>query len=195
MAELVTLAGDYGYSNPSRYNRRYRNKATSEELMAGIGDFLKSAGNMAILPFKAVGKSIGHTTMETYRGIKTGNFKRILKAPFKGTTHGVMTAYRDTKSHTEYYWRPSKMKEWMGPVGAAVTAIGAVPGPHSVFMLPIGALLSVGGALGNKMYVADQIKQAKISADSVEAKEANMASYMWLGVGALALGGTFMLLT
>ncbi len=195
MAELVTLAGDYGCTYPSRYNRRSRVNARSEEMMGGVMSFIKSAGKIAITPFRAIGKGVGHFAMETYRGAKTGDFKKILAAPFRGIGHGSATIYRDTKEHSEYYWRPSKMREWMGPVGGIVTAIGAVPGPHSVFMLPIGAALAVGGALGNKLYVEDQIKQAKKSAEDKDVKDANTATYMWLGVGALGIVGTFMVLT
>lgn len=74
-----------------------------EELMGGCKWYdaichtkkvAKGAAKIVVAPIKG----IGHTGMEIYRGVKTGDIGKILKAPIKGTGHTFMETYRGTKS-------------------------------------------------------------------------------------------------
>lgn len=191
MAELITLSGDYSL----RYNRRQRVNSRNDELMGGLLDFFKSAGKTIVSPVVSVAKGVGHTTMEIGRGIKSGDIKRILTAPAKGIGHTFMTQGRTYKEFSEFFWRPSKMKDWMKPIGGAVMAIGAVPGPHSIFMVPIGAALVLGGSIGESVYIKDQMKKAASATQKQTMEEQKKANYLWYGVGALGVVGAYMALT
>lgn len=195
MAELVTLSGDYGHTYNSRVGRRNQVSQRNEELMAGLLDYLKSAGSFVISPVVGLAKGVTHAGMEVYRGVKTGDIKRVLSAPFKGVTHSGMEVYRDIKEHSEYYYRPSKMKDWMKPIGGAIMAIGAIPGPHSIFMIPIGAFLTLSGSLGESIYINDQIKKAQVAQSLVDAQEQRKTNYIWYGVAAIGLVGSWMVFT
>lgn len=195
MAELVTLSGNY-MSSPYGYSRRTRSsarKAELDELMGGFVDFLKSAGSVVASPLKSAGKGVGHTFMEVYRGAKTGDVLKIVKAPFKGIGHAFMTQYRTTKDMSEFFYRPSKMRTWMGPVGGIVTAIGMVPGPHSIIMVPLGAALAAGGGIAQGIYSKDQAKKAASAAQQAAAEQGKKTTYIWYGVAALGVVGSIMM--
>lgn len=196
MAELVTLSGNHLYSAHDGYTRRSRHSARQEELeevMGGLWSFVKSVGKTAISPFKAVGKGVGHMTMEMYRGAKKGDILKILKAPFKGIGHTFMTQVRDTKSMAEYFYRPSKMRSWMGPVGGIVTAAGMIPGPWSVVLLPLGAALAAGGGIAQGIYSKDQAGKAASAAQQAAAERGKTTTYIWYGVAALGVVGSIMM--
>ena len=196
MADLVTLAGDYNYNfSSTRTGRRGRVSARNEELMGDLFDYFKSAGSFIVSPFVAVGKGIGHAGMEFYRGAKTGDFGRMLASPFRGAGHTGMTLARTSGEHAEYYWRPSKMKDWMKPIGATLLTIGAVPGPHSVFFIPIGAALTIGGTIGETVYINDQIKKAQTAQKLADAEAKKKANYIWYGVAAIGAVGVWMVAT
>lgn len=198
MADLVTLAGDYNYNfnvTHSRLNRRSRVKRRNEELMGDLFDFFKSATKFVVSPFVSVGKGIGHAGMEMYRGIKSGDIKKILAAPFRGIGHTGGTFYRTSKSHLEYYWRPSKMKDWMRPIGAAITAIGAVPGPHTLIMVPLGLALTLGGTIGEGVYIKDQMKKAEDAAKISALEKQEKANLIWTGVAGVGVVAAYMLLS
>jgi len=134
--------------------------------------------------------------METWRGVKSGDIGRVVAAPFRGIGHGGAEWYRDTTEHLEYYWRPSKMNQWMTPVGAVVTAAGSIPSPLSPFLLAGGAALTAGGMYARGYVNKDKAKkaaalaQAKALADAQLQKKKNV---QWLGIAAAAVGGGFLL--
>lgn len=190
MAELVTLSGHYGYNRRQRISSR---NDEIDEIMDGFMSFVKRVGKTAISPFVSVGKGVGHTVMETYRGVKTGDIMKIITAPFKGIGHTFMTQVRDTKSMAEFFYRPSKMRSWMGPVGGIVTAIGMIPGPWSVIMLPLGAALAAGGGIAQGIYSKDQAGKAASAAQQKAAEEGKKTRYIWYGVAALGVVGSVMM--
>lgn len=190
MAELITLSGHYG-----RRSQISTRNDEIDELMGGFMDFIKSVGSTAISPFKAVGKGVGHTFMEAYRGAKKGDVLKILKAPFKGVGHAFMTTTRDIKSQAEFFYRPSKMRTWMGPVGSIVTAIGSIPGPHSIFMLPIGMALATGGGISQGIYSKDQAKKAASAAQQAAASAGDKTKYIWYGVAGLGVVASILVFT
>lgn len=189
MAELITLSGHYG-----RRSQISSRNDEIDELMGDFLDFLKSTGSMAISPFKAVGKGVGHTFMEAYRGAKKGDILKILKAPFKGIGHTFMTQVRDVKSHAEYFYRPSKMRHWMGPVGGIMTAAAtAIPGPWSVVLIPLGIALSTGGGIAQGIYSKDRAKKATSEAEQAKALAGEKAKYIWYGVAGLGVVASIMM--
>lgn len=195
-AHIATLEGDYtrGYKYTGR---RYQDSRLQGETMSGfwgaIGKMGKSAFQVVIAPVKG----ITHATLELGRGVMTGDIKRILNAPIKGTGHIFGEAYRGTKTHLEYYWRPSKMSQWMGPAGAGLSAAAPFTGPAAPFLLAGGAALTLGGAVGSKIYETGLERKAARAGNTPEAiaarlraeKEAkNRKIWMYAG-GAALIGG------
>lgn len=178
-AELITLEGDNDFN--IGYTPYY------DDTMDGIGDFFKTAGKFIATPFIATGKGVGHFFMEAGRGIKSGDIKKVAFSPFKGIGHIGGTAYRAAKEHAEYYWRPSKMREWMSPLGMAITAAGAIPGPHSLIMLPLGAALTAGGSISEGIYQKDRQKIAD-AAEKKYLEDSKKKNLMWT-IGGIALLG------
>ncbi len=190
MAELVTLSGNYGCIR--RRNISTRNNEI-DELLGGPLDFIKSVGRVVTTPFKAIGRGVGHATMEVYRGVKTGDPLRIFSSPFKGAGHSFMTQFRDIKKQSEFFYRPSKMRKWMGPAGGILAVLGAIPGPHQVIFLPLGAALSATGGIAEGLYQKDKAKKAITAAEQKAAADAQKTKYIWYGVAALGAAGTLML--
>ena len=196
MTDLVTLSGTHNYHfKNSRLNRRSTVHARNEELMGGLLDFIKDSGSALASPFVAVGKGIGHVGMEAYRGVQTGDPLRVLKAPFKGAGHIAIDYSRSIKEYSEYYWRPSKMKDWMKPIGASILAIGSVPSPLSILFIPLGTALVLGGTIGESVYINDQIKKAEDLSRLQSAEDQKKANYVWYGVAAVGVVGAILIFT
>lgn len=210
--QLVTLEGDYSsptrrpvrrmssndrqrYIQAARQRRDFwKRHGQQPETMDGLLDWGKSVVKSSLSPITSSIKGIGHTVMEAGRGISSGDIKRVLAAPVKGTGHTVLSWGRDTKEHAEWYYRPSKMRQWMKPVGGLVTAAGAIPTPASPFLLAGGAALTAGGAIGDKIYQEGKRRQAIREGQKEQENQAVAASqknniyiYGAIGIGALAL--------
>ena len=197
MTDLVTLSGNYNYHFPNsrRYNRRLNVNARNEELVDGLLDYVKSAGTFIAKPFISVGKGTGHFAMEAYRGVKTGDIGRVLKSPFKGAGHAAFSYGRAFKEHAEYYWRPSKMKDWMKPIGGSLMAIAPFTGPAAIVLFPLGAVLTLAGAAAETIYINDQIKKAEAAAQVQALEDKKKANYIWYGAAAIGAVGLYMVFT
>lgn len=73
-----------------------------EELMGGCAWYdavchgkkvVKGTVKIVMAPVKGV----THTGMEIYRGVKSGDIKKVFKAPFKGAGHTFMETWRGSK--------------------------------------------------------------------------------------------------
>jgi len=203
--QLVTLSGDYqqsydtGIEFLSRKKRYRKNRAVYSELMGasvwgGLKNFGSSIVNVVTAPFKGV----GHFVMEAGRGISRGDIARVASSPFKGFAHSGLSLGRASGRHLEYYWRPSKARLWMKPVGGALTALGMVPVLGAPFLVA-GALVSIGGGLTEGIYQGDQAKKAREANDvqalaKVEAdKKRNQQYIMVAGVLTAGIIGYTML--
>jgi hypothetical protein len=196
-AQLVTLSGSYTpelftYGRMDRYKRR----CVNQELMGGVFDYVKSAASVVVNPITSVAKGTGHMVMEAGRGIKEGDISRILTSPLKGAGHIAGETYRTHREHWEYYYRPSKMGEWMQPVGGLLTVAGAVPTPASPFLLAGGAALTAGGAIATSITDKDKASQAAASLQAQKLLEQQKIkktnNIAWLGLA--AAGGLGLLL-
>ena len=189
--QIVTLGNDMvNYYNPS-------------ELMGGdLFSFLKDTGKAILSPITSIGKGTGHMFAEAGRGISRGDFSRIALAPLKGVGHTTGSMFRDNTNMFENYWRPSKMG-WMQPVGALVTAIGTIPGPHSPFMIPIGAGLTTAGTVGTgikqKQDAENLVKEQNISNAQAQAqleaegKSKNQTMWWLIAGGGAVLAASYFL--
>jgi hypothetical protein len=164
------------------------------ETLSGIGDFLKSKVKFITSPIRSVAKGVGHTVGEVGRGFSRGDIGRVVKAPFKGVGHTVASQVRDVKGHAEWYYRPSKMRQWMKPAGGIVTAAGMIPTPASPFLLAGGAALTAGGAIGEKVFQKKKAYEAVRAGETQKALQAettakrnNMLLVGAAGVGVLGL--------
>lgn len=179
MAIITTLSSDFELD--SFYG--------AEELMGAkdIGDWFKTSVKAMVSPITSIAKGIGHTVMETGRGLSRGDVGRVLLAPVKGIGHTTGSFYRDEKEHLSYYWRPSRMS-WMKPMGAAVGAIGAIPGPHSIIMVPLGIAMATAGTIGDasfkKKKAEEAYKEGQINAEEqAQLKQENTKkTLMWIGL-------------
>ena len=190
-AQLVTLGNDLvNYYQPS-------------ELMGNdIVDFFKATGKAMIAPFTATAKGFGHFVGEAGRGISRGDWGRLALSPLKGVGHTAGSLYRADKELLSYYWRPSRMG-WMKPVGALITATGAIPSPLSPFLLAGGAALTTAGTIGTGIHQKDlEEKAAKEFAISqaearkqleAEGKIKKQTVWMLLAGGGAALAATYFL--
>jgi len=207
-AFIATLEGDYAPSRSYNYSARryYHDGRVTDDFMGGffqaIGGMAKSAWRVGTAPIKGA----THGIMEVGRGIATGDVKRILAAPIRSMGHIGGEAYRGTKLHGEYYWRASKMSQWMGPAGVGMSAVAPFTGPAAPFLLAGGAALTIGGKVGSKIHQTHLQRQAARAAARGEGAEA--AAYQqragilgtqgntWLYVGGAALlGGALLLMT
>lgn len=144
----------------------------AEELMGAkdILDWGKALVTATLSPVTSLAKGIGHAGMEIGRGVSRGDIGRVLLAPVKGVGHVPASYFRDAKDYLSYYYRPSRMG-WMKQVGPIVSAIGAIPGPHSIFMIPLGLGMATAGAVGDGIFQQEKAKQA-LEQGEIDAKEA-----------------------
>jgi len=164
------------------------------------GSWLGDTFRAVTSPVRSVVKGATHGVMEVGRGISRGDLKRVVKAPFKAAGHTVLAQKRDYTRHLEHYWRPSKMRKWMKPVGSGLMAAGAVPTPASPFLLAAGGALNIGGAAGEAIHKTHKARQAaRAQAKSratakAETQEAVKKSLPWIVIGGVGLiGGILML--
>ena len=215
-ADLVTLSGDYAIPMQARKRVRvvtgpgrrimlaqmrvhsstpymqHGAFSSDYESMAGIVDFGKSVWNISTSSISSVVKGTGHTFGEIGRGVSRGDWTRVALAPVRGGTHVAGSMYRDVKQHIEWYYRPSKMRQWMKPAGAAVTVAGSIPTIASPILLAGGAALTAGGAIGESLYQKDQARKAAASGNTTavsRAREAQKKNLIWYGVAG-AIGVT-----
>lgn len=202
MAYIATLEG---YISPTwGYNytgRRYRGRSGElSGLWSAAKGLAKSAVRVAVAPITGT----AHTIMEAKRGIERGDIKRVLTAPIKGIGHGVGETVRGTKQHMEWYWRPSKMSQWMQPVGGAMTTVAPFTGPAAPFLLAGGAGLTVAGSIAGKVHGTHLQRQAVRAAARGETSQAQTYATQaaakkkqtntWLIVGGVAAAGAALLM-
>lgn len=173
-AQLITLEGNT--YNPTAYHG---------EQMNGLLDYFNAAGSAVSSAFVSPVKGAGHFVMEAGRGISSGDWGRVGAAPFKGIGKTGGDFFRKNKEHAEWYWKPSKMRQWMSPVGGALMAAGAAFPP---LLIP-GAALTAGGAIGEGLYQKDRAGKAD-PAEIERLKKAKQTNLMWTiaGIGLLGAG-------
>lgn len=175
-AQLVTLEGENFSMSPY---------IMGNEQMGGLLDFFKSAGTAITSSFVSPIKGFTHFIMEAGRGIAAGDWGRVGASPFKGIGHTGMDFFRKNTEYAEWYYRPSKMRQWMSPIGAAFMAAGAVFPP---LLIP-GAALTAGGAIGEGLYQKDRATKAD-KAEKERLVAAKKSNLMWTlaAVGLLGAG-------
>lgn len=141
-AYIATLEGEYSHRGYNYSGRRYRDSRLQGETMSGLWSAVKGMGSSAIKVVTAPVKGAAHTVMEAGRGIASGDIKRVITAPIKGTGHMVGETFRGTKEHAEWYYRPSRMAQWMGPTGSAMSGIAPFTGPAAPFFIGRGSSLT-----------------------------------------------------
>ncbi len=170
----------------------------SDEYMGGLWDFVKSIGKAVVSPIVSVAKGTGHAFMEFGRGAADGDIMRMAKSPFKGVGHAAGTMYRTQKEHLEWFWRPSKMAQWMKPIGGAFAIAGTIPTPLSPFLLGGGALLGAGGEFA-KRYTSKEKEQEFRDRGDIKAaddvKKNRMQNYLITAgiIGAVGIGALLIL--